>query len=123
MLLQSEANSSTEGRHLLGRLDPSTARGYTGGVDQPYAYDLRTLADELRAIAEQSPEQAMMTLGRLVDHVGEDGVLARLREARKCAARLAVDRAGSQAKLARALGVSDMLVSRAVRDIRRHSNP
>lgn len=85
----------------------------------PYAAELHALAAELLAIATSAPDVAMMALGRLVDHVDTGGAMARLRAARRVAAQAAVDDAGSQAKLARLLGVSETLVSRAVRDVRR----
>jgi hypothetical protein len=86
---------------------------------QPYADDLQALAEELQEIAVAPPESAMMSLGRLVDYADEDGALSRLRVARQVAAQSALDRAGSQAKLARALGVSQNLVSRIIRGVRR----
>jgi hypothetical protein len=92
-------------------------------VDRPYANDLDALARELLIIGRQSPASAMMALSVLVDHVGERGAMSRLRTARQVAARAAVADAGSQAKLARALGVSEMLVSRLVRGVKRRPPP
>lgn len=89
-------------------------------AEPAYTADLLALAEELRRIAGLPPGRAMMALGQLMDSGDADGVTARLREVRRGAARLAVEQAGSQAALARELGVSVMLVSRAVRDELRH---
>jgi len=79
-----------------------------------YADTLRALADELRAVGEMPAEQAMLALNRLVDFAAHtDGAFARLRQARQDAARQAVAAAGSQAALARKLGLAEMTVSRA----------
>lgn len=84
-----------------------------------YPDELRALADELRRIADAPPAQAMMLLGPVVDTTAEDGALTRLRDARHDAAAAALGEAGSQAQLARNLGVSETLVSRLARRARR----
>jgi len=88
-----------------------------------YPAELRALADELCRIADAPPAQAMMLLGPVVDTAAEVGALARLREARHDAAAAALVEAGSQAKLARQLGVSETLVSRLARRARREHKP
>jgi len=87
-----------------------------------YPAELRALADELCRIADAPPAQAMMLLAPVVD-TAAGGALARLREARHDAAAAALVEAGSQAKLARQLGVSETLVSRLARRVRREHKP
>lgn len=91
-------------------------------TQQPYAKELRELAEVLREAARLDPEAAMVRLGELLaDSSDGTAFMTRLRGARRTAAQLAVDEAGSQAALARKLGVSQMVVSRALStEPRRH---
>lgn len=88
-----------------------------------YPEELRALADELRRIADAPAAEAVLRLGRMVDHASGEGALSRLRVARldAAAAALAEDEGGwgSQAQLARKLGISETAVSRLARKARR----
>jgi len=85
-----------------------------------YSEKLLALADELRRIADAPAAEAVMRLGPIVDTTTGEGAIAVLRDARHDAAAAAVAEAGSQAQLARRLGVSGTLVSRLARRARRH---
>lgn len=79
-----------------------------------YAEALLALADELRDLAALPPERAMVVLAPLVDRTSPESAEKRLALARRLAAQIAVDEAGSQAALARQLGLGTGAISRIV---------
>lgn len=88
-----------------------------------YADDLRRLGAQFSKLADAEPAEVMTVLGDLIDNSSETALLARLRAVRRQAAHLAVDAAGGKAPLARALGVSETTVYRALGDDRRVRKP
>lgn len=82
-----------------------------------YQRELQDIAEVLMSVATLPPADAMVRLNTLLDSVGEESIVTRLREARRAAGERAVETigGGSQAELARILGISEMAVSRAVR--------
>jgi hypothetical protein len=84
--------------------------------------DLTALATELYDVSVQAPGPAMLALSALIDNSSPTSVIPRLRAIRSAAAQAGVDLAGSQAELARQLGVSQMAVSFAVRAPRPHAD-
>jgi hypothetical protein len=91
------------------------------GMSSTYAPGLEAAAAELLAAAALPPARAVAELSRLLSFSDPDGVPARVREAKRRAAQEALaEVGGSQVALARALGVSEQAVSRALRPGTRH---
>jgi DNA-binding phage protein len=91
-----------------------------------YAKDLRQLGAQfnaLAALADADPAKAMTELGELINNSSDSALLARLRTVRRQVTHAAVDAAGGKAALARALGVSETTVYRALGDERRVRKP
>jgi hypothetical protein len=77
------------------------------------------LAARLQAAAALAPVDAMVALGELLDRERPDSADRSVFAARQAAARAAKHEAGSGVALARALGVSEELVSRLTREVPR----
>jgi hypothetical protein len=89
-------------------------------VTTTYAGDLEAVAGALLAAAALPPARALAELSRLLDFSDPDGVPARVREAKRKAAALAVAEEGSRVALARRLGVSEQAIHRALHPGTRH---
>lgn len=88
-----------------------------------YVDDLRQLSAQFGALADADAAEVVTVLGDLISNSSDGALLARLRTVRREATKAAVAAAGGKAPLARALGVSETAVYRALGDEKRPRKP